>query len=231
VICSKCRSHNDTAARYCNQCGALLAPSADSGPAPHGERRPLTALFCDIVQSTALAASLDPEEYQDVLKVFADCVRAEVARHDGHVQEFRGDGALVFFGYPQARGNEPERAVHAALAIQAAMARAPFPRALRVRVRIGIATGPMTIDARSAGAVIVGEALSLAERIQNLAQPGTVVVASSTHRFVGSRFDFADLGEHDLKGFSAPVHVWQVGASRAQIETGPAPRTAAAGGA
>jgi class 3 adenylate cyclase len=212
VICPKCRSHNDAAARYCNQCGAWLALPADSDAAPQGERRELTALFCDIVQSTGLAASLDPEEYQDVLKAYADCVRAEVARHDGHVQEFRGDGALVCFGYPRARGNEPDRAIDTAFAILAALERTPFPRGLRIRVRIGIATGPVTVNAGGANPVVAGEPLSLAARIQSLTQPGTVVVAALTHQRAGSRFGFADLGEHDLTEFSAPVHIWQVSA-------------------
>ena len=214
MICPKCRSSNDTVARYCNQCGVLLAFPGDSGPALRGERSQLTALFCDIVQSTALAASLDPEEYQDVLKVFANCCRAEIARHEGHVAEFRGDGALVLFGYPVSHGNEPERAIRAALSIIDAVERTPFPRGVHIRVRIGIATGLAAIDASiGAAPVIVGEALNLAARIQNLAEPGTVVVAALTHQLAGSQFDFADHGEHQLAGFSAPIHVWQVSAS------------------
>ena len=99
-------------------------------------------------------------------------------------------------------------------AIRFRAATSPFPRGVHIRVRIGIATGLTAIDASiGAAPVIVGEALNLAARIQNLAEPGTVVVAALTHQLAGSQFDFADRGEHQLAGFSAPIHVWQVSAS------------------
>ena len=181
------------------------------GAALHGERRQLTALFCDIVQSTALAASLDPEEYQDVLKAFVECCRGAIAPFDGHVAELRGDAALVVFGYPLARGNEPERAIRAALAIIAAMARTRFPGGVSLRVRIGIATGAMAID-EGAGTepVLAGEALNLAAHLQALAAPGTVAVSALTRQLASGQFDFADLGAHALKGFPARVQAFAI---------------------
>ena len=98
--CTGCGAASETHAVYCSQCGAHLPrPLEDSEAARlHGERRQLTALFCDLVGSTRLAASLDPEEYHDLIRVFAQCVRDVVGHYGGYVAEFRGDGALAFFG-------------------------------------------------------------------------------------------------------------------------------------
>src|SRR5258705_8509383 len=144
MICPHCGTENGVAANFCSQCGAQLASGqgADES-ALRGERRQLTALFCDLVNSTELANTLDPEEYHDTIRDFAACCGAAVASFEGHVAEMRGDGALVFFGYPKSHGDEPERAVRAALRIVEAVAAPGERRGQPLRGRIGIATGGM----------------------------------------------------------------------------------------
>src|SRR6266568_7698434 len=125
MICSQCGTENGVAANFCSQCGSQLASGQGAAEmALRGERRQLTALFCDLVNSTELANTLDPEEYHDTIRDFAACCGAAVASFEGHVAEMRGDGALVFFGYPKSHGDEPERAVRAALRIVEAVGEA-----------------------------------------------------------------------------------------------------------
>ena len=107
MICWNCQAGNSEHATSCARCGVPLSGRApEAGAASfYGERRQLTALFCDIVGSTELVAALDPEDYQDIIRAFAQCCRDVVDRFGGHVKELRGDGALIFFGYPKARGD------------------------------------------------------------------------------------------------------------------------------
>lgn len=213
MICERCRASNQAGALFCSQCGlALSQMSAGGGAATlHGERRQITALFCDIVESTKLAAMLDPEDYHDIIRAFTRCCTDVVASFKGHVSEMRGDGALVIFGYPTSLGDEAERAIRAALDIIAAVASLGLPNNLRLQVRVGIATGLAAIDASSSnGPVFAGDALNLAARLQNLAEPNTVVISGLAKRLAGGFFDLVDLGEHDLKGFANPVAAWRV---------------------
>src|ERR1035437_2740294 len=152
MICDHCRASNQVGALFCSQCGLAFSqksPGGAGGATLHGERRQITVLFCDIVESTKLAAMLDPEEYHDIIRAFARCCTDVVASFEGHVSEMRGDGALVIFGYPTSRGDEAERAIRAALTIIAAVPRLVLPNNVRLQVRVGIATGLAAIDASS----------------------------------------------------------------------------------
>lgn len=211
--CLSCQAENSEQATSCAQCGApLSARAADLGTASfYGERRQLTALFCDIVGSTELAASLDPEEYHEIVRAFAQCCSGVVDRFGGHVKELRGDGALVFFGYPQARGDEPERAIRTALHIIDAIGKLTFPRGQQLRVRIGIATGLMAIDVgASHEPSIVGDALNLAMRLQGLAEPNAIVISDLVKQLAGNLFVLDDLGQHEVKGYAQPIQAWHV---------------------
>ncbi len=170
-----------------------------------------------MVGSTRLAASLDPEEYHDLIRVFAQCCRDVVGRHGGHVAEFRGDGALAFFGYPQAHGEDPERAIRAALELVESIQRQDV--AQRLSVRIGVATGLMAVTpAIEKEPAIVGEAMNLAARLQEAAEPDSVVISALTRDLAGGFFDLAPLGPLALKGFPEPVPAWRVtGAKYAAI--------------
>jgi class 3 adenylate cyclase/tetratricopeptide (TPR) repeat protein len=211
MICPHCRAANGDGAQFCNQCGARLVADGAQGAAFHGERRQLTALFCDLVGSTELAKAHDPEEYHDIIRDFVRCCTAAVEPFGGHVAELRGDGALVYFGYPKSHGDEPERAVRAALGIVDAVSRTAASRGLPLRVRIGVATGLMAIDETILDKpAIVGEAVILAARLQEIAEPDTVVISALTHELAGGFFDVADLGGRELKGFHEPVPAWRV---------------------
>jgi predicted ATPase/class 3 adenylate cyclase len=190
---------------------AALAPSLI--PASSAERRQLTVMFCDLVGSTALAARLDPEDLREVIGAYHRCVAATVARFDGFVAKYMGDGVLLYFGYPQAHEDDAERAVRAGLALVEAVGRLPATEQLRVRV--GIATGLAVVgDVIGTGAAqeqaVVGETPNLAARLQTMADPDTVVIAESTRQLVHGLFELTDLGRHDLKGFGEPMQAWRV---------------------
>jgi len=177
----------------------------------HGERRQLTALFCDVVDSTEMAAALDPEEYHDVIRAFAGRCREVVESYGGYVAEMQGDGALVFFGYPRSHGDEAERAVRAGLGVVNTFNDLAIVGDRKIRVRIGIATGVMAINVSpSKKPTIVGDAVNLAARLQTLGEPNTVVISDLTKRLAGRFFEFRDLGTSPLKGFPRPVPAWRV---------------------
>jgi class 3 adenylate cyclase/tetratricopeptide (TPR) repeat protein len=166
------------------------------------------------VGSTALSARLDPEDMRAVIDAFqAACARITLA-FDGFLADFRGDGVLAYFGYPRAHEDDAERTVRAALDIAAAVARLKTHAEEPLSVRIGIATGLVVVGGFGEGALrehtVVGDPPSLAARLQALAEPGTVVVAASTRRLLGDRFQLRDLGSHKVKGIAEPIAAWAV---------------------
>src|SRR5918998_2052810 len=115
---------------------ASATPSAPSAP-PEAERRRLTVMFCDLVGSTALSRRLDPEEMREVLRAYQNAVAGEVARFEGHVAKFMGDGVLCYFGWPRAHEDDAERAVRAGLAVAAAVGRLASPAEGPLAARVG----------------------------------------------------------------------------------------------
>lgn len=186
-----------------------------SHQANEAERRYLTVLFCDLVDSTKLATQLDPEAMREVVRGFQDTCAGSVTRYDGFVAQFLGDGVLVYFGYPRAHEGDAERAVRAALEICAALERHSAPDGMPLHARIGIATGLVVVgDLVGQGAVreraVVGDAPYLAARLQQLAKPGGIVLAESTRKLLGRRFELRDVGGVDLKGFGEQVRAYVV---------------------
>ena len=182
-------------------------------PAPHGgERRQLTVMFCDLVGSTALSEKLDPEELRSLLHAYRTLCGDVIARYDGFVARYVGDGILTDFGWPVAHEEDAERAVRAGLEIVQAVGRASSTETLSVR--IGIATGPVVVgEAAGVGdqaRLAIGNTPNLAARLQGLAAADQVVIASSTRRLLGNAFELIDLGENELKGIGEPVHAWRV---------------------
>src|SRR3954462_2351977 len=185
---------------------------ADDAVSQSGERRQLTVMFCDLVGSTALGEKLDPEELRDLLHAYRTLCGDVIARYDGFVARYVGDGILTYFGWPAAHEDDAERAIRAALGIVETVKRASATEVLSVR--LGIATGPVVVG-EPAGTgdqakLAVGSAPNLAARLQGLAAADQIVIAASTRRLVGNAFDLTDLGEHDLKGVAEPVHAWRV---------------------
>ena len=179
------------------------------------ERRHLTVMICDLVGSTALSAQLDPEDMRAVMDAYhAACARIMLA-YEGFLAEFRGDGILAYFGYPRAHEDDAERTVRAGLDIIAAVARLETRAAEPLAVRIGIATGLVVVGDPSGGSALrehalVGDTPNLAARLQALAEPGTIVVATSTRRLLGDLFRLRGLGGHEVKGIAEPVAAWAV---------------------
>ena len=194
------------------------------------ERRHLTVMFCDLVNSTALSARLDPEDMWEVIRAYrAACARV-IAAYDGIIARFVGDGILAYFGYPRAHEDDAERAVRTGLGIIAAIG--PLEtRAERVEVRVAIATGLVVVgDLISGGAseqqAMVGDTPNIAARLQSLAEPGAVVVAASTRELLGDLFTFRNLGLREVKGISEPIAVWAVEGGAASESRFEAVRTA-----
>jgi class 3 adenylate cyclase/tetratricopeptide (TPR) repeat protein len=178
---------------------------------PAGERRQLTVLFCDLVGSTPLSQQLDAEEWRDVVEAYHRTAAAAVTRFGGYVAQYLGDGLLIYFGWPTARENDPERAIRAGLAILDAMG--PLNATLaagdgtRLAVRIGMHTGPVVIA--DSGAVF-GDTANVAARVQGAAEPDTVVITAATQRLVGGMFVVEDRGPQMLKGVREPVTLYRV---------------------
>ena len=187
---------------------------------PHGaERRQLTVLFCDIVDSTAFAEKLDPEELRNLLEIYRTCIMEVVLAQNGHIARYFGDGILVYFGYPTAHEDTAHRAVRAALGIVAAIETLnPYLHAtfnVEINVRISIDTGRVVVWHISAqespeAIDIVGKTPNLAARMQKLASPNTIVIGDTTHQLVEGFFNCDALGASALRGISQPVNIYQV---------------------
>jgi class 3 adenylate cyclase/predicted ATPase len=192
---------------------------------PDAERRQLTVLFCDLVDSTALASRLDPEAWREVVRAYQETCAKVIARFEGYIAQYLGDGLLVYFGYPQAHEDDAQRAVRAGLgmveAIHALNPQLERDQGLRLAVRIGIDTGLVVVGAMGGRGrqeqLALGDTPNLAARLQGLAAPDTVLISAATHRLVQGYFTLAALGPQVLKGIAAPMPVCRIsGVSAAQ---------------
>ena len=187
---------------------AMKALGGRDVPAPaarDAERRRMTVMFCDMVGSTALSQTMDLEDLKALIRSYQDLCRAAVERFGGFVARFQGDGVLAYFGFPTAHEDDPQRAIHAGLAIAEG---ASDP----IQVRIGIHTGLVIAgEPNAAGAPdeIVGETPNLAARLEALAVPGTVAVSAATQSLASADFTWDDKGAHAAKGISDPVRVFR----------------------
>src|SRR5438874_9471627 len=195
---------------------AVLAAEASSAMtrAADAERRQLTVMFCDLVGSTALSTRLDPEDLREVIAAYHRAVAEVVARFDGLVSRYMGDGVLVYFGFPRAHEDDAERAIRAGLGAIDAVGRLDV-ESVKLQARVGIATGLVVVgDLIGAGSAqeqsVVGETPNLAARLQALAEPDAVVIAAGTRRLLGDLFEVSDLGAIQVKGIAAPVPAWGV---------------------
>jgi class 3 adenylate cyclase/tetratricopeptide (TPR) repeat protein len=189
---------------------------------PSAERRQLTLMFVDLVGSTDLSRRVDPEELREIMRAYQNTVAGEIARLEGHVAKFMGDGVLAYFGWPRASEDAAERAVRAGLAVARAVDGVVAGAGVPLAARVGIATGLVVVgDLLGEGAAkeeaVTGETTNLAARLQQAAEPGTVVIADSTRRLVGDLFELVALEALRLKGFTNLVPAWRViGEGRAE---------------
>jgi class 3 adenylate cyclase len=190
---------------------SLGRPSPDDA----AERRQLTVMFCDLAGSTALSARLDPEDMRHVIRGYQDACSGVVARYDGFLAKFIGDGVLAYFGFPRAHEDDAERAVRAGLEIVGVVGTLKTRAMEKLQVRIGIATGLVVVsDLVGQGAAqeqaVVGDTPNLAARLQGVALPGQVVIAEATRRLLGDVFDITHLGGQSLKGVAGQPSAYRV---------------------
>ncbi|MCI0346410.1 MAG: hypothetical protein L0221_13355, partial [Chloroflexi bacterium] len=237
--CPRCEASVAPDARFCASCGqALVDVSTDdeatrarltaTAPAPlitkmraarlTGERKPVTALFVDVVGSTSLAEQIDPEDWTAIINEAFDQMSRAVFRYEGTIAQLQGDALLAFFGAPVAHEDDPERAILAALDMLEAIDE--FARQLRAtqgiefHIRAGVNSGPVMVgnvgsDLRYEYTAL-GDAVNVAARMQTAAQPGTILITEMTRRLTGDTFDLDDLGEIEVKGKTEPVYAYRV---------------------
>src|SRR5262249_41766342 len=199
--------------------------------------RQLTVLFCALVDSTTLASQLDPEALRAVVQTYQEVCAKVIARFDGHIAQYLGDGLLVYFGYPLAHEDDVQRAVRAGLGIIDALgqlntrleqeglpalacvqhARAPTQsrqRGVRLAARLGLHTGLVVVGEVGGGPrqeqLALGETPNLAARLQDIAAPNTLVISAATFQLLGGFFACQPLGNPLLKGLAQPVTVYRV---------------------
>jgi class 3 adenylate cyclase len=194
---------------------ALTTAVSGASTFANAERRQLTLMFCDLVGSTPLASRLDLEDLRDVISAYHQVVAATVARWGGFVAKYMGDGVLAYFGYPQAREDDTERAVMTGLDLVGAIKGLNTGPGVTLACRVGIATGLVVVgDLLGSGAAqeqaVVGETPNLAARLQSIAEPDTVLVDARTHRLVGDLFEQRSLGAVEIKGFAGRQRIWQM---------------------
>src|SRR6266849_6357653 len=192
------------------------APAPSVQQAPEAERRQLTVLFCDLVDSTVLASQLDPEDLREVVRAYQETCAKVIARFEGHIAQYLGDGLLVYFGYPLAHEDDAQRAVRAGLGILEAMGQLHTSlgpeREVHLAVRLGIHTGLVVVGDVGGGArqeqLALGETPNLAARLQGIAAPNTLVISAATFQLLGGFFACQPLGTPLLKGFAQPLAVY-----------------------
>jgi TOMM system kinase/cyclase fusion protein len=196
-------------------------PATAAGQVPRpadAERRQLTVLFCDLVDSTVLASQLDPEDLREVVRAYQDTCAKVIARFDGHIAQYLGDGLLVYFGYPRAHEDDAQRAVRAGLGMVEALGQLNMHlaqvRGVQLAMRLGIHTGLVVVGEIGGSArqeqLALGEPPNLAARLQGLAAPNTVVISATTFQLLGGFFACQPLGTPPLKGQAQPLAVYRV---------------------
>ena len=216
--CQNCGSSNQPGSRFCSACGKSLV--IESKPEQkleesQAERRLLTVMFCDLVDSTTIVDSLDPEKTRSIIRGFQAHARAIIEQFGGRITEYLGDGIVAQFTRHETNA---ERAINAGLGLIRKLEDENIiisSTGKAVQVRCGIATGLAVVgdmlgDARIRSESAIGLPLNLAARIQGLANPSEIVIAGDTFRLTRGLFEFEDIGEHALKGIKDPQRVWRV---------------------
>ena len=175
-------------------------------------------LFCDLVDSTALARQLDPEDLREVVRAYQDTCAKVIARFEGHIAQYLGDGLLVYFGYPLAHEDDAQRAVRAGLGMVEAVGqlntRLAQERSVQLAVRLGVHTGLVVVgevgsDTRQEQ-LALGETPNIAARLQGLAAPNTLVISAATFQLLGGFFACQPFGTRLVKGLTQPLAVYRV---------------------
>ncbi|HEX3790793.1 MAG TPA: adenylate/guanylate cyclase domain-containing protein [Pseudonocardiaceae bacterium] len=207
MVCPACAAELPAGAHFCSHCGT----SVSAGAPVAEERRIVTLLFCDLVGSTELSGTLDPELIRAILLRYYALMAERVELHGGVVEKFIGDAVMAVFGLTATHEDDPRRALTAALAMMDALAafNADLHRdhGVRLRVRIGVHTGEVvtTADPASRQALVAGEVVNIAARLEQRADPGEVLISAATARAAGPALVVADPVRVALKGVNEAV--------------------------
>jgi class 3 adenylate cyclase/predicted ATPase len=207
IACPSCGEANRPDGRFCKSCGAAMGIEAPKGqPAATAERRLVTVLFTDLVGFTTFAEDRDPEHVRELLSRYFATATDLIQRHGGTVEKFIGDAVMAVWGTPVAFEDDAERAVRTALELVDAV-RALSPA---LQARGGVLTGEaaVTLGAQNQG-MVAGDLVNTAARLQGVAEPGTVLVGEATMRAASGAIVFEPIGDHSLKGKTAPIPAWQ----------------------
>ena len=239
-ICSNCGTQLSATAKFCPECARPVAAGPVTGAMPaspkaytpkhladkiltsrsalEGERKQVTVLFCDIVDSSRLAERLDPEAMHEIMDRALRLMAEAVHRYEGTVNQFLGDGLMALFGAPVAIEDHALRGVQAALAIRETLGgyseQLDRERGVELQLRLGLNTGLVVVgrigDDLRMDYTAVGDTTHLAARMQTLAEPGTILVTAATHRLVEGHVRSDALGPVQVKGRSEPVSAYKV---------------------
>ncbi|HST18029.1 MAG TPA: AAA family ATPase [Gaiellaceae bacterium] len=211
TVCSACGRESGADDRFCAGCGAELAPAA----AAREERKNVSVVFVDLVGHTARSESSDPEDVRARLQPYYVRVRDELERYGGTVEKYIGDAVVAVFGAPAAHEDDPERAVRAALAVRDAL----VEDGLDGRVAVNTGEALVALDARTAEgeALVAGDVVNTASRMQSAAPVNGVLVGEATHRATDRIIEYADAPAVDAKGKAEPVRVWEALRPRARL--------------
>jgi class 3 adenylate cyclase len=209
-VCASCGQENPAIARFCLACGQ---PMAEGGAARREERRLVSVVFVDLVGFTSRAERLDPEDVQALLRPYHDAVRDEMESFGGVVEKFIGDAVVGVFGAPTAYGDDAERAVRAALAVRDTLSeRDEADPRLDLKVRIAVNTGEalVVLNARPelGEAMVAGDVVNTAARLQSAAPTGAILVGEETHRATRDAILYAPTPAVEAKGKELPVDAW-----------------------
>jgi class 3 adenylate cyclase/tetratricopeptide (TPR) repeat protein len=222
--CPSCGAENPPGAKFCIESGSSLtaapaapaeapAPDEPAPEAPPEERRMATVLFADLSGYTAVAEQMDPEAVKSLIDRALRRLGQEVFRHGGRVDKYIGDNVMAVFGAPVAHEDDPERAVRAALAMQAAMGEInegiATPSGVGFELRVGVNSGEVLAGQVGDEYTVIGDAVNVASRLQSAARPGSVTVGEGTFRLTRESIAYEALEPLDLKGKSEPVPAWE----------------------
>lgn len=223
--CPRCKFDNPEGFKYCGECGLSLTDEeslSDFSNKRESERRQITVIFCDLVNSTSLSENLDTEIFHNLISTYQEVSGKIIRRFEGHIAQYLGDGILVYFGYPTAHEDDALRAVLAGLEIANEIKKLNTKLAGNIEIlekiplqaRIGIHTGPVMVgeigNGEKSDHLALGDTPNIASRILQTADPGEVIVSSATHEIIEGYFSSDSLGYHEIKGITKPLVLYRI---------------------